>query len=148
MTERRENLKMNQRQRGLTLIELIVVVAIIAILAAIAYPSYQDYVRKSRRAAAKGDLLELAQFMERNYTEANRYDQDSGGNTIDTAALPFNVSPRNGTTYYNLSLPTVSAASYALSAAPTGSQSSDDCGTLGIDNTGARTASVSSVVCW
>lgn len=141
---------MNQRQKGLTLIELIVVVAIIAILAAIAYPSYQDQVRKSRRAAAKGDLLELAQFMERNYTETNRYDQDSGGNAIDTAALPFNVSPQNGTSYYDLSV-VVSSASYTLSAVPIAgrSQAADtDCATLGVDNTGARTASGPSTTCW
>ncbi len=138
---------MKQRQRGLTLIELVVVVAIVAILAAIAYPSYQEYVLKSRRAAAKGDLLELAQFMERVYTETNRYDQDADGTAIDTSALPFNTTPRTGTTYYDLSV-AVSAASYTLSAAPANSQTNDACGTLSIDSTGARSASVSSVACW
>ncbi len=79
--------------RGFTLIELMIVVAVIAILAAIAYPSYQDSVRKSRRADAKAALLDLAQFMERNYTTANRYDQNSAGTAINTAALPYGESP-------------------------------------------------------
>ena len=141
---------MRTAQKGLTLIELIVVVAIIAILAAIAYPSYQDQVMKSRRSAAKGALLELSQIMERNYTETNRYDQDSDGNAINTAALPFNVAPQHGTSYYDLSV-TVSAASYTLSAVPDAgtSQAGDTaCATLRIDNTGARTATGPSTTCW
>jgi type IV pilus assembly protein PilE len=139
---------MKSRQKGLTLIELMVVIAVIAILASIAYPAYQDQVGKSRRAAAKGNLLELAQFMERNYTEANRYDQDPDGNAIDNDALPFNVSPKNGTVYYNLTV-TVSGtpnSSYELSAVPAGSQTDDECGTLTVDNTGDRTAAI--VGCW
>ena len=76
-----------------TLMELMIVVAIIGILAGIAYPTYQDSVRKSRRADAEAVLLELAQWMERFYTENNRYDQTRAGVAV---ALPFAQSPKEG----------------------------------------------------
>ena len=53
--------------RGFTLIELMITVAIIGILAAIAYPSYVEHIYRSRRAEAEATLMELAQWMERNY---------------------------------------------------------------------------------
>jgi type IV pilus assembly protein PilE len=83
--------------KGFTLIELVIVVAIVAILATIAYPSYQDSVRKSRRADAKGVLMEAAQWMERFYTENNRYDQTRAGVAV---ALPASLqtSPKEGPT--------------------------------------------------
>ena len=64
----------NVKQKGMTLIEIMIVVAIVGILASIAYPSYQNYVLRSHRSAATSCLLELAQFMERNYTQNMRYD--------------------------------------------------------------------------
>ncbi len=77
--------------RGFTLIELLIVLAIVAILAAIAYPSYLQYLIRSNRSVAKADLVELQQWLERNYSLANRYDQDPNGATI---VLPFSTSPR------------------------------------------------------
>ncbi|SNY54512.1 type IV pilus assembly protein PilE [Arsukibacterium tuosuense] len=61
-------------QKGMTLIEIMIVVAIVGILAAVAYPSYQNHVMRSHRAAATSCLMELSQFMERNYTQNMRYD--------------------------------------------------------------------------
>jgi len=131
--------------KGFTLIELMIVVAVVGILAAIAYPSYQDSIRKSRRADAKSALLELTQFMERNYTLSNRYDQDSAGAAV---VLPFTESPKDGTTkYYNLSIAASAAQSFTLSAAPKNAQASDACGTLSITNTGVKTASGTGQ-CW
>lgn len=50
-----------------------ITVAIIAILAAIAYPSYRDQVDKARRSTMQGELVRLAQFMERIYSESGSY---------------------------------------------------------------------------
>lgn len=130
--------------RGFTLIELMIVVAIVAILASIALPSYQDSVRKSRRADAKSALMQAAQFMEKNYSLAQRYDKTSSGATI---ALPFSQSPVDGgTAHYAISLDSVAAQTFTLKADPQGAQASDVCGDLTLDNTGAKTASATG--CW
>ena len=69
--------------RGFTLIELLIAVAVVAILAAVAYPSYQNQIAKARRAEIQGELVRLAQFMERLHTETGCYnpgeDQDCSG---------------------------------------------------------------------
>ncbi len=48
-------------------------VAIVGILAAIAYPSYTNQIAKARRAEMQAELMALAQFMERIYTETGCY---------------------------------------------------------------------------
>jgi len=135
-------------QTGVTLIELMITVAVIGILAAIAYPSYTQYGQRAARAAARALLLENAQFLERNYTTSNRYDQTSGGATINSAALPRTQSPVSGTAKYNLTLSAVAAQSYTLSAAPTGSMAGDACGTLTLTNAGVQGAGGAVADCW
>lgn len=128
------------RNRGFTLIETMIVVAIVGILASIAYPSYQEHVRRGNRVEARGILLEMAQLLERNYTEANRYDQTSSGGDF---MLPVTQSPRTGTAKYTIqfsgSSPTQNT--YTLEAEPTGAMAGDTCGTLSLTNTGTRGAS-------
>jgi type IV pilus assembly protein PilE len=125
-----------------------ITVAIIGILAAIAYPSYQNHVAHANRAEAEGILLENAQFLERNYTIANRYDQDSTG---AATALPFTTSPKQGTAKYNIAAAygTAPAQTYTLTAKPTGSMTGDSCGNLTLDNTGLKGASTgTAATCW
>lgn len=131
--------------RGFTLIELLIVIAIVAILAAIAYPGYQEHVRKTRRTQAKADLLEITQMLEREFTLNRSYagfDQDS-----------FDQSPRTGTAYYRIAYAPEAGLvnSYVLTAEPEGPQEADlKCGTLTIDNLGAKTASgtLGAAGCW
>lgn len=130
---------------GFTLIELMITVAIVAILAAVAYPSYIEHVRKSRRAQAKADLVELAQLAERfhtaNGTFANFSLSGSGG---------FTQSPKEGAARYLLSLAAApSSSTFSVVATPQGDQAKDKCGTLSLNQAGAKSASGGSVAdCW
>ncbi|MCL1532320.1 prepilin-type N-terminal cleavage/methylation domain-containing protein [Xanthomonas nasturtii] len=118
-------------QKGFTLLELMIVVAIVAILAAIATAGYSPYVIKSRRAAAASCLLERAQLMERYYTTRLTY-----------AGAPAPAACDELTNFYGIQFfadPT--ARAYVIQAVPTARQSDAKCGTLSIDQKGARGAS-------
>ncbi|MGH8551526.1 MAG: type IV pilin protein [Methylococcales bacterium] len=122
------------KQRGFTLLELMVTVAIVGILAGVAYPAYQGQIRATRRADAQADLLQLASFMERFFTENSRYDRDMAGANV---VLPFSRSPQSGSTIaYNLALNAVDQTSYTLRATPANVQAGD--GYLELLDTGVR----------
>ncbi|MGN6513313.1 MAG: type IV pilin protein, partial [Lysobacteraceae bacterium] len=127
---------------GVTLIALMIAVVIVAILAAIAVASYDFAMVKARRGAAEGCLQEGAQYMERYYTTNLTY---------ASAAAPTCSQDVSG--YYTVgfaaSEPT--ATTYKLQAVPiSGKQNDSLCGTLTVDNKGAKTASGSGGVasCW
>ena len=58
---------------GFSLIELMITVAIVGILAGIAYPMYMSQVLKSGRSDAKVALSDVAQRMQRCFTEQSTY---------------------------------------------------------------------------
>lgn len=63
-----------KRVIGFTLIEVMITVAIVGIIAALAYPSYMDSIRRSNRAEAKTELMDIAQRLQRCYTSLSRFD--------------------------------------------------------------------------
>jgi type IV pilus assembly protein PilE len=148
-------IKSSKLQRGFTLIELMIVVAIVGILAAVAYPSYLSHVTKTRRATAGACLMEMAQWMERNYTTCLDYSKTgtSCGSTVDTAALPGSSCKTDLANVYSFSVATtptavaISAKTYQLNATPSGSQATDACGTLTLNQTGTKGADKTSG-CW
>lgn len=119
-----------KQQTGFNLIELMIVVVILGIIAAIAYPSYLEQVRQTRRANAQADMLELASYLERFYSESFTY---------DGAGLPFDQSPKTGQAYYSLSFQNLTPTGFVIQAEPLGAQADDSCGTMTLDETGAGT---------
>lgn len=149
---------MIQRKKGFTLLELMIVVAIVGILASIAYPSYRKYVIRSNRGEAKAALLELAQYMERNFTEANAYNKLPSGTALTSSSLPYTQVPKSGTVNYNIQFKSGSptASEFVLVAVPTGGQTADDCGSLtinqlgqnGIDTSSSGSSGATASDCW
>lgn len=124
--------------RGFTLIELMVVVAVVAILAAIAYPSYQDSVRKSKRAQAKADMIEIAQRYERYHTVNNTY-VDFWEAAFDAADAEVVSPTTDGATAAYLITHTEGVNTFTLTATPQGAQVKDTrCATLTLSSTGQK----------
>jgi type IV pilus assembly protein PilE len=137
-----------RRARGVTLIELMIAVAVVAILAAIAFPSYQEQVRKSRRNAAQTVMLEVAQKQNQLYLDARRF--SAAADAAALAAAPLRVAvPNNVSAFYTLSVtaanPADAAATFTVTAAPSGTQTSDSCGTLTVNQAGVKTPATG---CW
>jgi len=131
-----------QRIRGFTLIELMIVVAVVAILAAVALPSYQESVARGNRAEARAVLLRAAQWMERHYSENNRYDQFVNGDAVSKSSLvdvgsSLIKSPSEGAVRYNLSM-TLAAQTFTLTMVRAGSAASDRCGDFTLSHLGVK----------
>ena len=157
--------KMQRKESGFTLIEIMIVIAIIAILATIAVPGYQEFVAKAKRSDAQGALTGLASALERAYTENNNYCDmgttvvaDCGGaggdSGIPVAALFGPTVPLDGgNAYYNLTISAVANDTFTLTATRTGSMVADKCGDFTLTNTGVQAitnqdAGVVASDCW
>ena len=123
-------------QRGFTLVEIMVVLAIVMTLAAIAMPSYTENINRSKRAEAKAQLLEAAQFMQRFYSQNDSYAQTRAGvaMAVPDALARVPRTAAEGSQNYTISFatPGPTTATFILQAAPRvgGSMAGDKCGTF------------------
>ncbi len=131
-------------QRGFTLLELMITVVVVAILASVAYPSYTDFVVRSKRAEGKAALLDVAQALERHFTNNNAYP------TTLAAAGARTFSGENAAkAAYTLAI-AGGGSSYTVTATPANGHSDPKCGNLTLNQQGVRgksgTASLGE--CW
>ncbi|SVB92194.1 uncharacterized protein METZ01_LOCUS245048 [marine metagenome] len=124
------------RSQGFSLIELMIAVVIVGILAAIAIPMYSDYVTRSRRADGQATLMQVAQELERCYTQFSKYNDNScsvvnGGVVSETSDQGFYVVTANK----------LDESAFTLTATPQDEQADDtDCGNLTLTHLGVQSA--------
>ncbi len=147
--------RLKSAQRGVTLMELMIVVAIVSIIATIAYPSYTQYVVNTKRTAATSTLLQVADRQQQFFMDNKRYANDM--TDLGFAANPLFVSDDGmpaaaGDTdaVYVFGLANVTATTYTTLAAPLAAQleRDTDCGTLTLNQAGARSATGTADDCW
>ena len=132
------------RYQGFTLIELLITVAIIGILAAIAFPMYSDYVTRSRRADGQAKLMQVAQDLERCYTQYSKYDDNCSVFASGTV-----ISDQG---FYEISATgdALTETTFTLTATPQNEQADDtDCKTLTLTHLGEQSATGTDTdSCW
>lgn len=146
-----------QRTKGFTLIELMIVATIVSILAAVAVPAYSSYAARSKRAMAKGFLVEAAGRQERHFQEYKRYTSslldlgypadplylDGAGNLLVVAS---------GNALYELTAEQTEALDFKLVASAIEQQAVDDntCTTLTLTHRGDKGVGIGESVasCW
>ena len=129
------------RSQGFSLIELMIAVAIIGILAAIAIPMYSDYVTRSRRADGQASLMQVAQELERCYTQFSSYNSDNcklkNDSGVSIAVTSLLVSGKDsGEKFYKIT-GALESTKFTLTATPQNEQADDtDCSALTLTHLG------------
>ena len=132
--------KAKGRVSGMTLIELVIVVTVMGILLAIAIPAYSSYMLRVHRTEAIRMLLQASMCQERIYAGRSLYDTSQ--------CHPTSEHQRYEITYAS---PDTLDRSYIAMAMPLGAQLDDPCGSLSLDQNGARSISardISTMKCW
>ena len=102
--------------RGFSLIELMIALAVVAILAVIATFVYPTYVYKSKRLDAINTLMAIS-LAEQRYRSSNTQ--------YGSLAQVWNGVTTSDQGYYTLSIGSISANSYTVTATAIGGQSND-----------------------
>ena len=107
-----------------------------------ALPNYQDHVMKVRRLEASMVLVQISQSLETYYAKHYEYEG------YPASAIPSQSPINSDNKYYDITA-TLLTSSFVLQAAPVGSQSSDSCAVLSVNQAGVQSASGDqSANCW
>ncbi len=147
---------MNQnKQHGVTFLELLIVIVIIGILAAVAYPSYTQHVVDTKRTAAASILFQVADRQQQSFMDNKTY-------TADMTNLGFPANPyvigddgrpltaSDTQSVYSVALSNVGVTTYTITATPLHGQLARDteCGAMTLNQAGTK-GSVGPVEdCW
>ncbi len=125
-------------RRGITLLELMITLVVVGILASIAYPSYTSHLRKSRRAEAQQVLMDIAARQQQLLLDSRAY----AATLADTGA----TVPPSAQTYYRFEVAAGTGVTpgFTATATPLGTQASDSCGTLSINEANVKQPAT----CW
>ena len=126
--------------QGMTLIELVIVMAVMGILLALAIPSYQSHMLRVHRTEAIRMLLQASMCQQRIYASHGNYDTER--------CRPGSEYQRYRVTYQP---PDTKGRTYIAMATPKGAQLADRCGSLSLDQNGARSiggVDSSIMKCW
>jgi type IV pilus assembly protein PilE len=122
-----------RRNGGFTLIELMMVVAIVSILLAIVLPGFQNQMIRGHRSAAKSEMLEIAnrqkQFLLSDRAYASKATLTAGG-----YALPADIATHYD---YDITIPASTVPAFTITFTPKGAQASD--GALTLNSEGVKT---------
>lgn len=138
---------------GFTLMELMITVVVIGILASIAIPNYMEYVAKGRRSEAQATIVQLASWLERFYSENNRYDNTTNAGVQTIFPSTLGQVPSQGTPYYTVTVSAVAQATYTITATRTGTMATDRCGDFTFSQAGVKgiqnqATGANAATCW
>lgn len=100
--------KINNSQKGFTLIELMITVVVIAILSAIAIPAYREYLIRAQTVEGIGALSDMRVKMEQYFQDNRTYTGACQANTL--APLPTNLN------YFTLTCTNITDTTYTITA--------------------------------
>lgn len=133
-----------ERNRGVTLLELLAVVAILGVLASVAVPGYRVVVLRSGRAEARSALLALATAQEKLYLQCHTYAtrlDPSRATSCAPPTLKFPLASERGA--YVLAVTDADSGAWsatATSVAGSAQRSDRACRTFGLTSQGVKTA--------
>ncbi len=142
--------KIQRKQKGFTLMEMMIIVVIIGILVAFSVNSYREYVISGHKKTVQAKIMEVVSTLERDYTQNSQY-RTIFIDGLNADPVVSQYTGNSGFIRYNINITRIDSQRYTIRATPNNIQTEDVCGWLQIDNFGRQTyehASADISKCW